>query len=501
MTSRPRNAIVLARISDARGDGRSVSDQVRDARELADRLRWGIGPDDTHVLREPDTSAFKRRKVNVPGKTHPEWRVVRPEFRRALDMLVSGQADGLIAYDLDRACRDPRDLEDLIDLVEHACAGLPVESVTGSLRLSTDADVTMARVMVAIANKASRDTGRRVARAARTRAENGGHHGGTRAFGYENDGMTVREDEASEIRRLAAALAAGKSLRALIVDLREREVPTVRGGAWQSKVLRDILMNPRVAGLAVHRGEIVGKGRWPAILDEDTWRAVAALLSDPSRRTTPGNAPRWLGSGIYACGTCGDTLYCSGRGGGGKDRRPAYRCRSHHTGPSHVTADARALDRHVIGELLDRLSDPAALQVLNSRHDPHGERAAEEDLASAIAKDETRIRQLRAALADPDAEDIDDLRAAIATLKERIADREARLAAVAARPTPLREFTGGQDAAEVWTSLDLARQRDILRLLARVTVKPSGPGRLPNSLRLPDGTYRIPPERVRVEPL
>ena len=73
-------------------------------------------------------SAFKRRRIPLPdGRT--ELRTVRPGFRRALAMLADGQADGLIALDLDRAMRDPRDLEDLIDLVEQSSPRIPVEPV------------------------------------------------------------------------------------------------------------------------------------------------------------------------------------------------------------------------------------------------------------------------------------------------------------------------------------------------------------------------------------
>lgn len=60
-------------------------------------------------------------------------RVIRPEFRKTLKFFQQDGADVLIAYDLDRATRDPRDLEDLIDAkVLH---GFGVLSVTGSLRL------------------------------------------------------------------------------------------------------------------------------------------------------------------------------------------------------------------------------------------------------------------------------------------------------------------------------------------------------------------------------
>jgi hypothetical protein len=50
-------------------------------------------------------------------------------------MLQLGEADGLIAYDMDRVARNQGDLEDLVDVVEQA--EIPVESVPGSLRMSS----------------------------------------------------------------------------------------------------------------------------------------------------------------------------------------------------------------------------------------------------------------------------------------------------------------------------------------------------------------------------
>jgi len=186
----PDNAIVLARISDARdGDERGVSDQLADCLQLAARLG-------------------------------------------------DGRADGLIAYDLDRTARDPRDLEDLIDVVEASRPRVPVESVTGTLRLDGDGDITMARVLLAVANKASRDTARRVARARLRQAQAGEFGGGKRRFGFEPDGVTIREEEAAEIRRAVDAVLSGVSLNQVTASLRERNVPTVTGRPWTTVTLR-----------------------------------------------------------------------------------------------------------------------------------------------------------------------------------------------------------------------------------------------------------------------
>ena len=208
----PQHCAVYARISDDReGVAAGVARQEADARALADRLGWTVGT----VIVENDIGAFKRRNITLPnGRT--ELRVVRPGFRQLLDLIDSGQVDGLIAYDLDRTARDPRDLEDLIDAVESRHPRLPVESVSGSLRLANDSDVTMARVMVAVANKSSRDSSRRIKRKHEELAAAGKFAGGgARRYGYEADGMTIREAEADVIRKAAERVLAGETVSAI----------------------------------------------------------------------------------------------------------------------------------------------------------------------------------------------------------------------------------------------------------------------------------------------
>jgi DNA invertase Pin-like site-specific DNA recombinase len=76
--------------------------------------------------------------------------------------LAEGAIDAVKGHDLDRVARDRRDLEDLIDVCE--MTGRRAPSVTGNLDLFHDGGITMARVAVAMANQASRDTSRRVRR-------------------------------------------------------------------------------------------------------------------------------------------------------------------------------------------------------------------------------------------------------------------------------------------------------------------------------------------------
>ncbi|MEE1825671.1 recombinase family protein [Streptomyces sp. BE20] len=118
-------------------DIKSTDEHERDDREYVERR----GGKYVWTYREPDTSAWKRRRVKLPDGTYIH-RVIRPVLDNALENLRARRApngerlDGLIVVDLDRLTRDPRRLEDCIDVVERY--GIPIIDISGSLDLLTD---------------------------------------------------------------------------------------------------------------------------------------------------------------------------------------------------------------------------------------------------------------------------------------------------------------------------------------------------------------------------
>ena len=54
---------------------------------------------------------------------------------------------------------------------------------------------------------------------------------------------------------------------------------TLHGNLWTQPQVSNFLRKPRNAGLRAHNGEIVGKGTWPALVDESTWKAAQAVLN------------------------------------------------------------------------------------------------------------------------------------------------------------------------------------------------------------------------------
>ena len=129
-------------------------------------------------------------------------------------------------------------------------------------------------------------------RQVRSRAESGEPHSFA-AFRYrrivERDGngkrVGARDEldpaEAEVIREAARLLLAGRSLRSTAAHLNDIGAPTPRGKPWQSATPRQVLLRERNAGRRVHRGQVIGDGRWAPLYSADTHDRVLALLDRP----------------------------------------------------------------------------------------------------------------------------------------------------------------------------------------------------------------------------
>lgn len=288
---------VYARISDdIAGLGLGVERQADDGRSVANMRGWEVA----YVASDNDISAYKN--------------VVRPEFERLLTDLEAGVIDGIVAYDLDRFARKPSDLERAIAIYDRR--GGVFATVQGDIDLSSPDGRTMARVMVAFANKASMDTSRRVKRKHLELAQKGVPVGGNRPFGYKADKRTIDPVEAQLIRHAVGQILGGVGLHTVCREWNERGITTTRGNAWVKAVLRHMLLSPRMAGYRVYQGHIATDAQgqpvraFEPILDEPTWETLCAYLTDPARsgkHVHPGGR-KYLLSGIIRCGSCTKTM-------------------------------------------------------------------------------------------------------------------------------------------------------------------------------------------------
>lgn len=435
MTS--ESVVIYARQSfDRRGDELAVDRQLERCREYAAKQDWTVAAE--YV--DNDKSA-------TTGKP-------RPAFER----LLESRPARVVVWHNDRLIRTIRDLERVIEL-ETSVHALKA----GIYDLSTPTGRAYARIGTAIAQMEGEHKADRQREANDQRADAGLPYKGHRAFGWEPDGMTIREPEAAEIRAAAEGLLRGRSLSSMVRSLNERGILTASGKTWRTTSLRVVLLSPRNAGLRRHRGEVVGKAKWPAILDEATATAVRAFLTD-SKRSQRGPSRKYLLSGVMTCGKCGGPIV----GAFVKDsnKGETYRCHK-----LHVTRKAPPVDKVVTGLVVARLSQPDARELL-ARPDGRDEVA---DLTARQDALRGRLDGLAEAFAAGDI-DREALRAGSKRLQTDLEDIDARIVSALEDPG-LGEVITADDVATAFDSMPIERKRKIIDRLLTIELLPVGSGK------------------------
>jgi DNA invertase Pin-like site-specific DNA recombinase len=370
-------AVGYARISkDDTLEGRGVARQTEDITAVCERNGWTLD----EVLTDNDISASRYS------------RKARPRFRQLLELIEAGAVDRAVVYDVDRLLRQPRELEDLIDLCEKRNGAFQLHNVNGEMDLITSSGRFVARMLVAKAAMESDDLSRRLRRASDQRAAAGRPHG-ARAFGYEPDGMTIRDSEAALIRQAAADVLAGTSLNTIARRWNELGVLTPqRSKQWNGTIVKAVLTNPRHAGLRVHRREVVGPAAWPAVIDRTTHDRLVAFLTIPKPRQAP---RRRAFTGLIRSAKTGLPLQ--------RDVVRGYVMYRGHNNPGreagHVTIAAEALETLILEALFTAVEDDTLAAIIGEQR---ARRAAAPDLRSleadlrALAEDHGHGRISRA---------------------------------------------------------------------------------------------------------
>ena len=473
---------IYARISqDTAGDGKGVARQLDDCIALAERKGWTV----VEQYVDNDVSATRSRR--------------RPEYERMLEAARSGHIAAVVVWNIDRLTRSPRELEDVIDLADRN--GFKVANLGGGIDLPTPAGRMNARILASVARGETENMSRRLKRKFEQRATEGHPHGFV-PYGYRREnGRDIADPALAEIiRDIAARTLAGNSLRSIAADLTNRGVlspgdylalrrrikdgeteeealaaVTAAPSAWNSTILRQLLIRPTLAGRRQYRGKIIGEATTEAILDADTHELLVAHLTDPARRSNHvGPKFKYLLSGLAICGRCGAPMRRQkGRPAGmtpeGRTKRqpPSYAC----SGCYRVRRQQVAVDEWVTDTLLERLSRPdAAVALAAASTDP----AAVRDAYS----DRDRLTDKLAAVADQWADDaITDaqFQRLTARLRTELADVERRIATLHPK-SGVAELTTA-DSRTVWESWPIDAQRDVIDALLTVTIHPAGSGR------------------------
>jgi site-specific DNA recombinase len=310
----------------------------------------------------------------------------------------------------------------------------------------------------------------------RRQAQDGQFPGGRRPFGYEKDGLTLKEDEAAIIRECARRLRDGASLGGLTKDLNRRSVPTAFGGRWQRSTLQFIFRNKRIIGVRVHHG-VEYPAQWPAILSREEWDEVQLVLDakhTTPRRTKSGRT--YLLTGFVVCTLCGNHMTGSGhsRKGNGVERR--YYCQ-----PVDSTGLPRGCGKVArLAEPLETLVTRAVLYRLDSEGLAYIFAAAsqDDDIQAAMAGYQAMKSRLGNLLADYYLEfnkyakdEMRQLKAELEARLEQITRKMERLDSTRI----LKNVPVGQQVKDLWEGADQAVRRNLIALLIeKIEILPIG---------------------------
>lgn len=259
-----------------------------------------------------------------------------------MDRLESGVSGGFIVFDLERFTRQPKD-------------------------------------------------GERSSRGKRLKAMSGKPNYSYRAFGFEDDRITLREDEAEVIREMTNRLLDGDTLVSMATYLNARGTLSTRGNPWDNVSLKQLLTRPINCGRITYKanpetGEkpVVSHLPGDPIVSEEDFDRACAIFAARRR----GRPARYLCAALAVCGACGFPLY--GRAQKSMKPYPDGSVRRHYWcvpsvgGCGKTTIDQRALDK-AVGTLV--------VEVLADRRNTKAIETAARELSSETARLDLEIAE------------------------------------------------------------------------------------------------------------
>lgn len=449
---------IYLRISaDTQGQGLGVERQEQDCRRLCEQHGWNVA----EVYSDNDRSAYSRKP--------------RPAYSDMLEAIRDRRINTVVAWHPDRLHRQLRELVSFIDLVDEF--GVHIETVTaGKYDLSSASGRMQAKMLGTVAEFESEHKSERIRRKLEQNAANGIHHGGSRPFGWLEDRVTLDPSEAAVVREACQLILAGETVKGIARALNERGYRTATGRPWRDVTVRTTLLRPRNAGLRLHHGEVVGGGKWEAIIDPADFHQIEAILKNPARRTNPGRNGRvHLLSVLALCGVC-DTPVVVAQGKKYKGvSKPIYRCRA-----AHVIRDQASVDNQVTQLVLARLAMPDAAGLL-----------AEPDRADRAHAAAVKVQELQDRLTDA-AEafaagtiTLAQLTTINAAVRPKLEEAQ-QLAASPDRTKVLGALVAAEDPATVWADMTQEQRRAVIDLLVEVRIMrtTSGPHYKPEAVKI-----------------
>ena len=432
-----------------------ISSDPKDKREGVDRQR-----EDTAILCE--IKGWQVAGVYIDNDRSASNGKHRPEWERLLTDIEAGKIDAVAAWDQDRVNRM---MEDFVSykkvFVKRGI--LLATSNNGDIDLSTPSGVLTATIKTAVSEHEISMMKIRMRRAAKQKAERG-EPKWKRAFGYSGDTYQLDPHTAPLVKQAYAAVLAGSSLGDVARMFNDAGAYGLTGRPWTQSTVSLFLRKPRNAGLRAHNGEIVGKGTWPALVDESTWRAAQSVLDAPGRAPGRKSVRRHLLTGVLQCGKCGHHVV----GQWTREVKIAYSCRA----CRGVSIRAEHVEPLLYSVVSGRLAMPDAIDLLKAElHDEAEAEALRIESSTLMAElDNLAVERAEGLLTARQVKiSTDIINEKLAKLQLRQQDQQ-RLRVFDGLPL------GRPEVADAVKRLSPDRFRAVLAVLATVTVAPVGKG-------------------------
>lgn len=353
-------AAIYARISrDSDGQGAGVERQEADCLALVEREGWSV----VKVYTDNSVSAYS-------GKQRPAW-------TRLLADAGAGAFDVLVAWHDDRLWRNVTE-QQAVSAMLGECGVSLIATPSRTYRTDSVDDDFLGGLQALLAQHESARSGVRKRRQKLQLAEQGRDGGGWRAFGYQADRMTVDPTEARHLREAYDYLIAGGSIMGLCDRWNAAGVTTSKGKPWVPTVAKRLMLNPRLAGLRVHQGEVVGRARWDPIFTTAEHERLAAVLRSRERTRSGPMRSYLLTGGIAVCGRCGADLHAQRRPNG----RASYKCyqtSGAYKGCGGIAVVADKLESYVAGAVVEVLCSGGLERAIAAAAGDDERRAAQAD--------------------------------------------------------------------------------------------------------------------------
>lgn len=447
---------IYTRVSQDRDENETSTErQEESCRQYAAARGWEVVEP---VFRDSGISAYDRKAV-------------RPAYEQLRLAVATGNLDVVLVWRSDRIYRRVGPFMEFIDWLEEL--GVAYAAVEESFDSQTPAGRFALQMLGAFAEYESASISQRVrARRASEARAGRAHPGGKRAFGYNRDGTTVKQ-EAELLQEAAERFLNGESLRRIAMDWNERGIATTAGKRWASSTLSQTLKSPRLAGFRTHTTKIgkgtsttLFKGDWEPIFDEDLHYRLVEALGDSRRTATRRSLKRHLLTNLLRCGVCGHGMHS--RGEDFKAGKLRYACvkrpESDHCGS--VTIDLHKTEQQVFEDVLTAM-DTELLRMAAEADDLEQLRIEAE---RALADDQTALEDLSRDFYVERLITRDEFVAARGPLVARIAENEATVARLRRQPTPSDMPQTAADLEEWWQEATVEERRAFLETILEAVI-------------------------------